>query len=84
MLVIVWITNFPEVGSVSPKVIVGPNIVDGGLERIVELPDGSGCVEAWEDGAWVPSKVPWVSVMKAAVASPATLAKFGLTPDTAS
>ena len=36
------------------RVVAGPSKIDGGVARVVELPDGSGRIESWKPGVgWV-------------------------------
>jgi hypothetical protein len=36
------------------RVVAGPSNIDGGVARVVELPDGSGKIESWKPGVgWV-------------------------------
>ena len=61
-------------------VLIVPSVVDGALVRGVEMPDGSARVEVFNGSAWEPSKggFNFGEVVKAAPASPETLAKFGV------
>jgi hypothetical protein len=37
-----------------PKTIAGPSVIDQGVARLAKLPDGSGRIEVWKQGAgWV-------------------------------
>ena len=44
----------PPTENSDVRVVDGPVRVDGGICRLVELADGSGRVESWVNGRWVP------------------------------
>lgn len=72
-------------GEISPKeesvkrVVAGPSKIDGGISRVVELPDGSGRIETWSPGkGWVEGGASPDEFLMAAPVSPALAARMGL------
>ena len=69
--------------SAQPKfekrVVTGPSNIDGGIARIVEMPDGSGRIEAWRPGkGWVQGGASPDEFIGAKPVSPALAARMGL------
>ena len=62
------------------KIIDGPSKIDGGVSRLVELPDGSGRVETWwaKQKAWKPGGATVDEFFFAPPATPAFMRSQGI------
>jgi hypothetical protein len=61
------------------KVLAGPAKIDGGITRVVELPDGSGRVESWVKGkGWVEGGATADEFFFAPPVSPELAARMGM------
>ncbi len=55
-----------------------PVFADGAIARFVSTPDGGCSVETWGPEGWEPGGTMASTVLKAPIASPATLKEFGV------
>ena len=63
------------------RVVAGPSIIDGGIARVVEMPDGSGKTESWSSGVgWIEGGASLDEFVMAQPVSAKLAARLGIPP----